>query len=285
MGRNMFFADLVKQSIFTSPVSPTTQNVTLDNLGWPTTDFALLSYNEPGGYTYPAADLSGVYTITASGCATVSIPTDFLGLTVINSTCSSGSLVAYVEVSTDGALVAGKIAVLFTNTSRTGGGSGLVNVSMLQPGYAVGTSPETLTPVAIEQFKRCSLIRFLGWTLIGHTQWADQTPPTTANWSQRALVGQPSYVIGGWGISGNGAPWETAAQLCNDVGADMWVNIPSSTDEAMRDDYITQLVALLNDKLGPTQRIFVEYGNECFFGNNQCYRKWGIGNAIPSPSV
>ena len=54
---------------------------------------------------------------------------------------------------------------------------------------------------------------------IGHTEWSDQTPPTTANWSQRAIVGQPSYVIGGWGISGNGAPWETAAALCNAVGA------------------------------------------------------------------
>jgi hypothetical protein len=182
----------------------------------------------------------------------------------LNATCPGGSLLAFVEVSDDGALVAGRIALLFTNTSRTDGRGGLVNVSMLQPGFPAGTDPETFTPGAIEQFRRCSLIRFLGWTLVGHTQWDDQTPPTTANWTQRAVVGQPSYTIGGWGILGNGAPWETAAALCNAVGADMWVNIPSSSDEAMRDDYITRLVKLLDGLLGPGQRLFIEYGNECF---------------------
>jgi hypothetical protein len=288
MGRNVFFADLVKQSIFTSVLDPTVQNVTVDSAGWPTTDFALLAYNEPGGYTYPVADLSGVYTVTAAGCAAVSIPTGYPGATVLNASCSGGSLLAYIQVSSDGALVAGRLALLFTNTSRSsGGGGGLVNVSMLQPGFPIGTDPETMTAAAIAQFRRCSLIRFLGWTLVGHTQWDDQTPPTTANWSQRALVGQPSYVIGGWGILGNGAPWETAAALCNAVGADMWVNVPSSADEAMRDDYITRLVTLLDGTLGPGQRLFVEFGNECFFGEMREMRLFRAkgSRCITNPSL
>ena len=130
-------------------------------------DFSLLAYNEPGGFTFPAADLSGVYTVTANGCATVTMPSGYPGASVINATCSGGaSLLAFIEVSADGALVNGRLALLFTNTTRAvGGGGGLTNVSWLQPGFAAGTDPETLTPVAIDQFRRCSLIRFLGWTL------------------------------------------------------------------------------------------------------------------------
>lgn len=36
MGRNVFFADLMKQSIFGAVSDPTTQNVTVDASGWPT---------------------------------------------------------------------------------------------------------------------------------------------------------------------------------------------------------------------------------------------------------
>ena len=96
----------------------------------------------------------------------MSVPTGYPGATVVNSTCSGDSLLAFVEVSADGALVNGRLALLFTNTTRAGGGGGgLTNVSWLQPGFPAGTDPETLTPVAIDQFRRCSLIRFLGWTL------------------------------------------------------------------------------------------------------------------------
>ena len=36
LGRNVFAADLMKQSTFGSIFSPTTQNVTVDSVGWPT---------------------------------------------------------------------------------------------------------------------------------------------------------------------------------------------------------------------------------------------------------
>lgn len=170
-----------------------------------------------------------------------------------------------MSVSADGALVNGQIALVFSGTTRSGGGGGVAKLSVLQPGWAAGTDPETFSPALVTQLSgRCSLLRFLGWTLIGHTEWDDHTPPTTANWSQRAIVGEPSYMIGGWGISGTGAPWETAAALCNQIGnADMWINIPSSADEPMRDDYITKVITLLDGILSPGARIFVEYANEC----------------------
>lgn len=289
MGRNFFSADLVKQSTFGSIYSPTTQNVSVDQVGWPTEDFAALLYSEPGGYIYPGADISGVYTVTAAGCA--SVASAYPGAVLLNSTCPPGGpLLAYVQVSDNATLVNGRFGLLFTQTVRAGGGSGLTNVSVLQPGFPVGTDPETFTPATINQFRRCSLIRFLGMTLVGHTEWDDHTPPSSADWSQRPRVGAPSYFLGGWGINGGGAPWETAAALSNAVGADMWVNVPSSSNETMRDDYLVQLVTLLDKVLAPGQRIFIEWGNECFFGNNQCYQvcdcyavtSWH--GAAPSPS-
>jgi hypothetical protein len=270
MGRNFLFADLVKQSTFGWPTAPSSQNTSLDNNGWPSEDFSVLIYNEPGGYTYPYADLSGIYTVTSvDGCASVS--SFYAGVTVLNSSCNSNSLLAYVEVSNDGELVDGHIALVFTNTKRSNGGGGISHLSILQPGFSIGTDPDTFTPNGVNMFKNCSLIRFLEWTLIGHTQWDDHTPPSTANWTARPKVGAPSYAIGGWGITGLGAPWEVAANLAKAVGADIWLNVPSSTDEVMRDDYITNLIQLMDKLMPPDSRIFLEHGNECFFGNNQCY--------------
>ena len=120
MGRNFLFADLVKQSTFGWPTAPSSQNTSLDNNGWPSEDFSVLIYNEPGGYTYPYADLSGIYTVTSvDGCASVS--SFYAGVTVLNSSCNSNSLLAYVEVSNDGELVDGHIALVFTNTKRPNG--------------------------------------------------------------------------------------------------------------------------------------------------------------------
>ena len=270
MGRNFLFADLVKQSTFGWPNAPSSQNITLDSNGWPSQDFSVLIYNEPGGYTYPVADLSGIYTITSrNGCG--SITSFYSGVTILNSSCNSGSQLAYIEVSNDGTLINGHIALVFTNTRRIDGSGGISNFSILQPGFKLGTDPDTMTPNGIEMFRNCSLIRFLEWTLIGHTLWDDNTPPSTANWTARAHVGAPSYAIGGWGILGNGVPWELCANLANAVNADIWLNIPSSTDESMRDDYITNLINLLDKLMPPSAHIFLEYGNECFFGNNQCY--------------
>ena len=39
----------------------------------------------------------------------------------------------------------------------------------------------------------------------------------------------------------------------------------------MRDEYATNTIKLYDSLLPKGKRIFVEWSNECFFGNNQCY--------------
>ena len=267
--RGLMFVDLVKMSTFGQPTIPGSQNTTVDARGWPTQDFSLLWYNEPGGYYYPAADLSGVYTITALGCATVSIPAGFGGLTVVNQTCSGGALLAYLAVSADGDALRGRGALAFTGTS-----GGLKNLSLLLPGWPAGTDPDTLNPAALAVLAgRCSVTRFLGWYFYGHTAWDGITPPTPCDWSVRPRLGDASYVLGGWGVFGLGAPYEIIAKIVNAISSDVWLNIPSTVNETARDEYVTNVLTLFDQLLPAGRRIYIEFANECMFGNNQCARE------------
>jgi len=272
--RGLMFADFVKTSMFGQPTIPGSQNTTVDARGWPTQDFSLLFYDEPGGYYYPAADLSGTYTITALGCATVSIPAGFSGLTIANQSCPGGNLLAFLDISADGDLVHGHGALAFTGTTRGAGlGAGLTNVSLLLPGYPAGTDPDTLHEPALANMRgRCSVTRFLGWAFYGHTAWDGITPPTPCVWAERAHLGDPTYFLGGWGTFGMGVPYEIIARIVNAIGSDVWLNIPSTTNETARDEYVTSLMTLMDAALPAGRKMYIEHANECFFGNNQCYQ-------------
>ena len=266
--RHLIFADLVKTSLFGQPNATGSQNTTVDARGWPTQDFSLLFYDEPGGFYYPAADLSGTYTITAVGCATVSVPPGFAGLTILNQSCAGGNLLAFLDVTADGDVLRGRGALAFTGTA-----GGLTNLSLLLPGYAAGTDPDTLHEPALANMRgRCAVTRFLGWAFYGHTKWDGGTPATPCDWAARPRLGDATYFLGGWGTSGLGVPYEVIANIANAIGSDVWLNVPSTTNETARDEYVTALVQLFDARLPAGRKMYVEWSNECFFGNNQCYQ-------------
>ena len=128
----------------------------MDGRGWPTQDFSLLFYNEPGGFYFPAASYGGIYTITALGCANVSVPVGFAGLSVVNQSCPGGNLLAYLNITSDGDTLAGHAALAFTQTTLPG----LKNLSLLMPGWPAGTDPDTLNPDFLNNMRgRCSVTR------------------------------------------------------------------------------------------------------------------------------
>lgn len=263
--RGLMFADFVKTSTFGIPTVPGSQNVSVDARGWPTADFSLLFLNEPGGYYYPAADLSGTYTITAIGCATVSVPAGYNGLTIVNQSCAGGSLLAFLDISGNGDAVAGRGALAFTGTSRGAGlGGGLTNLSLLLPGYPAGTDPDTLHEPALANMRgRCTVTRFLGWAFYGHTQWDGVTPPTPCDWSIRPRLGDATYFLGGWGTYGLGVPYEIILRIANAIGSDVWFNVPSTVNETARDEYIVSLMTLADSMLPAGRKMYIEYANEC----------------------
>jgi hypothetical protein len=270
-GRNLVFADLVKTSMFLDANATGPQNITVDARGWPAQDFALYWFAEE--YIWPAADMSGTYTITALGCATVSAL--FSGATVVNQSCAGGSLLAFMEVSANGTLVNGHAALAFTSTTRGAGlGAGLTNLSLLLPGYPAGTDPDTLhEPFLANMRGRCSVTRFLGWAFYGHTNYSSHdTQPTPPDWARRPRLGDPTYFLGGWGTVGMGVPFEIIARIANALQTDVWLNVPSSPNETLRDEYVVALLTLMDGALPVGRKIYLEYANECFFGNNQCYQ-------------
>jgi hypothetical protein len=91
---------------------------------------------------------------------------------------------------------------------------------------------------------RCSVTRFLGWYFYGHTAWDGKTPPTPCDWTARPKVGDATYFLGGWGTHGLGVPHEMIAKIVNAIDSDVWVNIPSTTNETARDEYITAALSL-----------------------------------------
>jgi len=56
----------------------------------------------------------------------------------------------------------------------------------------------------------------------------------------------------------NGCPLELAADLCNTVGSDMWINIPHLAS----DDLIREMISVAINHLDPKLTLYVEYSNE-----------------------
>jgi hypothetical protein len=99
------------------------------------------------------------------------------------------------------------------------------------------------------------------------------------NWASRS---KPSNAF--WGANPGYVPWEVKIQLCNELGADCWLNIPFAADYT-DPTYTSQLAALVNNGngaslsgsvltsfngLNSTQVAYVELGNEEWnFGNFQ----------------
>jgi hypothetical protein len=257
--RSRPFIDLMKQARgFSTLANPTDQNASaVDSLGWPEVDFSVAFMTVGGGAAgdqYPQMVCGGVYTLTAIGNATVSPSNRTSGVTVLNQTFSpsTNTLTAYVEV--DDASFNGNLYLLFTDTQRTQTaplGSGLVNVSLVQPGYSPADAETKLfTDAWLAHMSKFDTVRLLGWTLNG-TQ-------NQVHWEDRPSVTSPSWLVGAYGSIGCGVPWEIIVRLANTLGCNLWLNLQAG----VADDYILGLATLLNTTLSPGISVVLEYGNE-----------------------
>jgi len=59
-----------------------------------------------------------------------------------------------------------------------------------------------------------------------------------------------------------GVPWEAMIALSNQLGRDMWINVPAKAD----DDYVNQLATLIKAQLQSPLTVRVEYSNEVWNG-------------------
>lgn len=94
------------------------------------------------------------------------------------------------------------------------------------------------------------------------TVMASQTQTPKLN---RGAVVNPNYSSygGGWARYWQdewGMAIEYMVDVCNALGADMWLCLPAKCT----DDYVTQLCLLVNSRLSPGLKLYLEYGNECW---------------------
>ena len=270
--RGMHFADLMKQALpFGQPDLPASQNASVDAAGWPTQDFSVSVYSEgvtKASYSWPPARIGGVYTITAHGNATLRFPANATIGTILNQTydATANLFVAYVSVPDDPATNGGRLEFAFVGTVRDPaqpGALGMTNVSVLQPGYAIGTDPDTFTPESLATYAPCKgAIRVMPWWL---AESKSASTVTSGSWSKRTRVGVPSYLLGEYGTLGPGAPWEVMVGYVNALEASIWANVPPGTlselNETARDEYTLNLVTLLHKSLSPDKVIYLEFGN------------------------
>jgi hypothetical protein len=126
----------------------------------------------------------------------------------------------------------------FTGTRRQPGdvpGAGFRNARLYRPGHASDGS-EVFDQRFVALMRDFHVVRFM--------DWVDTNKNGVVSWSQRQRPGmakRPEYDYAGQSGLSYGAPMEHMIQLCNRIGADLWLNIPVHAD----DDYVTKTAQLI----------------------------------------
>jgi hypothetical protein len=280
---SVIFADAFKESRIDSAVQPgNNQPVPLDANGWPETDAEITVF---AGLN---VDTSGLYTMTFTGSATVSVSLD--PDTITSNTYNSSTNTTTVIWKDNGVFPTstGNLRLTLTNTKRTASSAtntGVTNISIMRPAspgnmttsYPAGTLYTSAYESLIDQF---SAVRFMDY-LATNSPTGDVGGNATVNWTDRLTPADSSQQ----GIApaseinyqGQGGAIEYAVELCNETGKDMWINIPSQASDTYVTDLADGLLYGFNSTGGvytaPTAspafppldsnlKVYVEYSNE-----------------------
>jgi len=124
----------------------------------------------------------------------------------------------------------------------------LRDIHLWLPGYSA-ESESIFTPWFKAELANFNPIRLMDWTHMNETD--------VVHWEDRAQMDWHSWG-GSYSPFGQGVPYEVQIDLANEMNSDLWLNIPHSAS----DDYVTQLAALVHERLNPDLRVWVEYTNE-----------------------
>ena len=237
-----------------------------DANGWPTSDAQAVFFDiRPFGTWWgpdkvddPAKfqpDWSGTYHISFNGQATIK-PLEGATIQFVGQKYNPTSNLTTVDMIVPKGT--GLVALAFVNTKRTATGavnSGITNIKMIRPGYALDTR-QIFTTEFLNAVKPFVALRYMDLLATnanpgfygdaGHhvTQWKDRRLTTDATQSN---IGDK-----------HGVAWEYLIALANTTNKDIWINVPVSAS----DDYVKQLATLLKTTLKPSLKIYIEHSNE-----------------------
>lgn len=232
------FVDLMKNSRrWGSPKAPWIHDVHTDALGWPTEDAGVVVRvvsEDPGDPLPQNRHLAkGVFRLLFTGRATV------------RSVGSAGVVVRNVahdprtNRSTAEVVVGENADRLMLSFEGTNGG--VRDVQLLPADSPPGQTFSAEFRSAVAPFGTLRFMDFLRTNGNPVRQWSERTTPSAASQADE-----------------KGGAYEYAIQIANEMGKDIWLNIPFGAD----DNFVRQLATLLKTSLAPGRVVYVEYSNE-----------------------
>jgi hypothetical protein len=232
------FVDLMKSSrAWGLPDEPWKPGVRTDALGWPLQDAGVVIrvLHEDAGDPKAASRAldNGVYRLSFQGRATVT-PVASEGVTVRKMAYNAGTRQSTAEL-----VIGPKASQLMLSFKGTEGG--VRDVRLVPAGTPEGLTLNPLFREAVAPFGTLRLMDFLKTNGNPSRSWGERTMPAAATQSGE-----------------RGAAYEYAVQIANELGKDIWINVPALADDA----YVRSLADLLHRTLAPGRVVYVEYSNE-----------------------
>lgn len=222
-------ADLARYFRFrwTDPTDPTSA-AAVDSSGYPTEDATTSTVAR----NYPA----GVYKVSWEGSATVAFSNRSASLGPVT---VDGLGVKHADLT----LAAGNSLVI-TVTDPVA----FSNLHILRPGYDEA-EPRAFSVDFLRRLRPFVAVRMMAWSGVNNSN--------IANWADR-----PHLADFVW-TKGKGVPLEVQVDLCNEIGRDLWINMP----DAATDDYLTQAADLVFGRLDAGLNVYLEVSNEPWNSN------------------
>jgi hypothetical protein len=232
------FVDLMKSSRPWGTVNaPWDEAAAVDARGWPTSDAAVVVNVR----TYEPGDEGKSYRFITPGVYELR----FVGRATVDASASTNVAIRNVQYDSvsnrsQGEVVVGagatQLMLAFRNTTN-----GVRNVSLRLPGYP---ATQTFTNPFQQALAPFRVVRFMDFLR------TNNNPVRT--WSERTVT------MGGSQASPKGAAYEYAIAVANQLGKDIWINVPMHADDA----YVRSLATLLKQQVAPGRAVYVEYSNE-----------------------
>jgi hypothetical protein len=232
------FVDLMKTSrAWGTADAPWAETSAVDAQGWPTGDAGVVvkvvTADEGEAGTPNSMIAPGTYRLKFTGRGTASAVAS-PGVSVANAAYDAATNTSTADVVVGSG--AYQLILAFRGTS-----GGVKNVSLRQPSYGESETFTNEFKQAVAPFTTLRFMDFLATNGTPVRTWAERTTPAAATQA-----------------SSKGGSYEYAIQMANELGKDIWVNVPLGAD----DDHIRQLATLLKDTLAPGRVVYLEYSNE-----------------------
>jgi hypothetical protein len=142
------------------------------------------------------------------------------------------------------------------------------------------TNPWNPAFISELQSAKIKCLRFMDWNCVNPScvvNWSQRIPKTANHYNSANTIPcfTDNYVSSTnthnlvWnGSTSYGVAIEWQIDLCNRVGADIWINVPVTANAA----YINQLAILLKNQLNSDLKVYVEFANELW--------NWGCANTV-----